>query len=190
MLATVTALVMVRLESSEDGADTASVSLTERFVEIMEAEHRELGLGDPGLGKKVRKLVSALARRVDLWREAVAAAIFQGPRPRASAPTEARRTMSPRCEICGLAFRRLRSQRSRKDGCDERRFRAPAQDRPDPRRRPARSGRLGDGAAVRLPSVSGWTALAGLRRMPCSNGKAPSSRRTGECKHRWSKRAS
>ena len=78
VLATVTALVMVRLESSEDGADTASVSLTERFVEIMEAEHRELGLGDPGLGKKVRKLVSALARRVDLWRKAVAADDFSG----------------------------------------------------------------------------------------------------------------
>ena len=78
VLATVTALVMVRLEGSEDGADTASVSLTERFVEIMEAEHRELGLGDPGLGKKVRKLVSALARRVDLWRSAVAADDFSG----------------------------------------------------------------------------------------------------------------
>lgn len=76
VLATVTALVLVRLEDGEDGADAASVALTERFVEIMEAEHRELGLGDPGLGKKVRKLVSALARRVELWRQAVAADDF------------------------------------------------------------------------------------------------------------------
>lgn len=78
VLATVTALVMVRLESGEEAADQASVALTERFVEIMEAEHRELGLGDPGLGKKVCKLVSALARRVELWRKAVAADDFAG----------------------------------------------------------------------------------------------------------------
>jgi cytochrome b pre-mRNA-processing protein 3 len=69
VLATVTALVLVRLENDADGA--ASVALTERFVTVMEAEHRELGLGDPALGRKVRKLVSALGRRVELWRSAV-----------------------------------------------------------------------------------------------------------------------
>jgi cytochrome b pre-mRNA-processing protein 3 len=31
-----------------------------------------MGLGDPTLGKKVRKLVGSLARRVDLWRQATA----------------------------------------------------------------------------------------------------------------------
>lgn len=72
VLATVTALVLVRLESGGDEGDAASVALTERFVSVMEAEHRELGLGDPGLGRKVRKLVSALGRRVGLWRAAVA----------------------------------------------------------------------------------------------------------------------
>lgn len=72
VLATVTALVLVRLEQGGEAADAASVALSERFVEAMEAEHRELGLGDPALGKKVRKLVSALGRRVELWRAAVA----------------------------------------------------------------------------------------------------------------------
>jgi cytochrome b pre-mRNA-processing protein 3 len=72
VLAAVTALVLVRLEGGDDAGDAASVALTERFVAVMEAEHRELGLGDPGLGKKVRKLVSALGRRVELWRAAVA----------------------------------------------------------------------------------------------------------------------
>ena len=52
VLATVTALVLVRLENDADGA--ASVALTERFVTVMEAEHRELGLGDPALGRTVR----------------------------------------------------------------------------------------------------------------------------------------
>ena len=72
VLATITALVLVRLEDGGDEAHPASVALTERFVDIMEAEHRELGLGDPGLGRKVRKLVSALGRRVEVWRAAVA----------------------------------------------------------------------------------------------------------------------
>ena len=52
-------------------AREAAVALTERFVAAMDSEHRELGLGDPSLGKKVRKLVGSLGRRVDLWREAL-----------------------------------------------------------------------------------------------------------------------
>jgi cytochrome b pre-mRNA-processing protein 3 len=47
------------------------VALTERFVEAMESEHREMGQGDPKLGRTVRKLVGSLAGRVDLWRAAV-----------------------------------------------------------------------------------------------------------------------
>lgn len=72
LLATVTALVMIRLEAFGAAGDRLSVALTERFVEVMESEHRELGLGDPTLGKTVRKLVGALARRVDIWRAALA----------------------------------------------------------------------------------------------------------------------
>lgn len=69
ILATVAALVLVRLERDEAG-DAVSVALTERFIHVMKAEHRELGLGDPKLGRTVRKLVGALSRRVDLWRDA------------------------------------------------------------------------------------------------------------------------
>jgi cytochrome b pre-mRNA-processing protein 3 len=72
VLATVTALVLVRLEQLGDSATALSVALTERFIDVMEAEHRELGLGDPTLGKTVRKLVGSLARRTELWRETVA----------------------------------------------------------------------------------------------------------------------
>jgi cytochrome b pre-mRNA-processing protein 3 len=70
LLATVTALILVRLERADDGQGP-SVALTERFIEVMKSEHRELGLGDPKLGRTVRKLVGALARRTDVWREAV-----------------------------------------------------------------------------------------------------------------------
>jgi len=72
VLATLAALVLVRLEREGEGGDAVSVALTERFIEVMESEHRELGLGDPTLGKTVRKLVGMLAKRVELWRDAQA----------------------------------------------------------------------------------------------------------------------
>ncbi|HZC38832.1 MAG TPA: ubiquinol-cytochrome C chaperone family protein [Sphingomicrobium sp.] len=72
MLATIVALAIVRLEQAGDEGNAASVALTERFIEVMESEHREMGLGDPKLGRTVRKLVGALSRRVALWRSAAA----------------------------------------------------------------------------------------------------------------------
>ena len=71
VLATLTALVLVRLEEDGESGNAESVALTERFIEVMEAEHRELGLGDPTLGKTVRRLVGSLARRTERWRSAV-----------------------------------------------------------------------------------------------------------------------
>lgn len=70
VLATIAALVLVRLERDGAAGDRTSVALTERFITVMESEHRELGLGDPALGKTVRKLVAMLAKRTDMWREA------------------------------------------------------------------------------------------------------------------------
>jgi len=72
VLVTITALTLVRLEADGETGNAASVHLTERFIEVMESEHRELGLGDPTLGKTVRKLVGMLARRTELWRAATA----------------------------------------------------------------------------------------------------------------------
>jgi cytochrome b pre-mRNA-processing protein 3 len=72
MLATVCALLIVELESGSEPSDVASAALTERFIEAMDAEHREIGLNDPGLGRRVRKLVASLERRVDEWQAATA----------------------------------------------------------------------------------------------------------------------
>jgi cytochrome b pre-mRNA-processing protein 3 len=72
LLASVLALVLVRLEAEGDEGDVLAVALTERFIAVMEAEHREMGLGDPALGRTVRKLVGALEWRTDAWRLAVA----------------------------------------------------------------------------------------------------------------------
>jgi cytochrome b pre-mRNA-processing protein 3 len=68
VVATLTALVLLRLEQDDNAA---SVAVTERFVEVMETEHRELGLGDPSLGRTVRSLVGSLARRTEMWRLAI-----------------------------------------------------------------------------------------------------------------------
>ena len=72
MLATIIALAIARLEQLGEAGVAASAALTERFIEVMESEHREFGLGDPKLGRTVRKLVGALSRRVALWRSALA----------------------------------------------------------------------------------------------------------------------
>lgn len=72
MLATVTALLIVRLERGGEAGAAASAALTERFIEAMDAEHRQLGMNDPGLGRKVRKLLASLGRRVGSWRAATA----------------------------------------------------------------------------------------------------------------------
>jgi cytochrome b pre-mRNA-processing protein 3 len=69
VLATVTALALLRIERDGEAGNDASVALSERFIHVMESEHRELGLGDPTLGKTVRKLVAMLGRRVELWRQ-------------------------------------------------------------------------------------------------------------------------
>lgn len=72
VLATVTALLIVRLEQGGEAGERASVALTERFVESMDSELRQMGIGDPALGRQVRTLVGALGGRVERWRQAVA----------------------------------------------------------------------------------------------------------------------
>jgi cytochrome b pre-mRNA-processing protein 3 len=74
VLATVVALITVRLEREGDAGREATVALTERLVETLDAEIREMGLGDPTLGKQVRKLVGAVGGRVERWRALLASA--------------------------------------------------------------------------------------------------------------------
>jgi len=78
MLTTILALVTVRLEEGGADARTHSGWLAERFVEAMDAEHRQMGVSDPSLGKTVRRLVGALANRADIWRQAVAGGDWRG----------------------------------------------------------------------------------------------------------------
>ena len=72
VLGAVTALCALHLEQLGAEGETLSVALTERFAQVMESEHREMGIGDPALGKTVLKLVGSLARRLDALRPAMA----------------------------------------------------------------------------------------------------------------------
>jgi cytochrome b pre-mRNA-processing protein 3 len=119
VLATVTALAMVRLERDGAKGDALSVALTERFIHVMETEHRELGLGDPTLGRKVRQLVGSLSRRVDLWRSAVGGAgawadAAESSLYKAGAPAEA---LAHSAEALSALWRRL--ERSRLDALEQ-----------------------------------------------------------------------
>lgn len=71
MISAVVALATLRMERSEALArDTAY--LTELFVEDMDSQLRESGLGDPSIGKYVGRLVSAMGGRIGAFREALA----------------------------------------------------------------------------------------------------------------------
>ena len=69
VLASLTALTILRLEDGDEEAVRHSVALTESFIADMDAQMREEGFGDPSLGKQVRSMVGALAARVDSWRK-------------------------------------------------------------------------------------------------------------------------
>ena len=68
VLSTMVALAMLRFEQDPDTIPS-SARLTELFVEDMEGQLREAGIGDPTVGKKVGNLVSALCGRTGALRE-------------------------------------------------------------------------------------------------------------------------
>ena len=73
-VALVLALVLIRLEAEGEGARQFSADLTERFIADMDGSLRELGIGDPTVGKQVGHMVSALGGRLGAYRDALAGA--------------------------------------------------------------------------------------------------------------------
>ncbi|MBH1944957.1 hypothetical protein I5L01_12070 [Erythrobacter sp. YJ-T3-07] len=75
MISMLTALFMLRLESEHD-ADAHGVSaaarLTELFVEDMEGQMREAGIGDPTVGKMMGRMMATLGGRAGALRNALA----------------------------------------------------------------------------------------------------------------------
>jgi cytochrome b pre-mRNA-processing protein 3 len=71
MITAVLALVLLRMEREPELVED-SVFLTELFVEDMDGQLRERGVGDVVMGKHVGRLVSAMGGRLGAYREALA----------------------------------------------------------------------------------------------------------------------
>lgn len=72
MVATVLAFVLLRLED-EPAAATAVARLTERFVEDMDGQLRQIGIGDVVVGKHMGKMMQLLGGRLGAYRDGLAA---------------------------------------------------------------------------------------------------------------------
>jgi len=71
MIASILALVLLRLEG-EDSARAESVLLSELFIDDMDGNVRQIGIGDLVVGKHVGRMVSALGGRLGAFRTALA----------------------------------------------------------------------------------------------------------------------
>lgn len=72
MIAAVLSLVLIRIERDE-GEAAFGVLLTERFITDMDAQLRQQGVGDVGLGKQVGQMVGMLGGRLTAYRDRLAA---------------------------------------------------------------------------------------------------------------------
>ena len=71
MITLVLCLVLLRMEADEDLAPHTAL-VTELFVEDMEGQLREAGIGDPTVGKKIGKLMSSMGGRLGTYRTSLA----------------------------------------------------------------------------------------------------------------------
>lgn len=72
MVAAVLTLVLLRLEIAPEGPEP-SARLTERFVDDMDGQLREIGIGDIIVGKHIGRMMSMLGGRLGAYRDGLAA---------------------------------------------------------------------------------------------------------------------
>jgi len=72
MIAAVLAMVLLRLEREPEAA-ALSAHLTERFVDDMDGQLRQMGIGDIVVGKHIGKMMSMLGGRLGAYRDGLAA---------------------------------------------------------------------------------------------------------------------
>jgi cytochrome b pre-mRNA-processing protein 3 len=72
MVAAILAFVLLRLERDEAAAGP-SAQLTERFVDDMDGQLREIGIGDIIVGKHIGRMMSMLGGRLGAYRDGLAA---------------------------------------------------------------------------------------------------------------------
>ncbi len=71
MVSLVLSLALLRLEDA--GRQVEAVQLTERFVDDMDGQIREIGFGDLVVGKQVGGIMAVLGGRLGVYREGIAA---------------------------------------------------------------------------------------------------------------------
>ena len=71
VLATLLALTDLRLAQGNEGAQALAPRLTELFIDDMDAQLCQSGLGDPTLGKTVRGMVAGVSARIDRLQKVV-----------------------------------------------------------------------------------------------------------------------
>lgn len=76
MIAAILSLVLLRLEKDGEATRDPSVLLTEIFIDDMDAELRQLGVGDYVVGKHVGRMMSALGGRLGAFRTSMGTDAF------------------------------------------------------------------------------------------------------------------
>jgi len=71
MVATVTALILLRFEKQGQEMGEAGARLTELFVDDMDGQLREMGIGDIVVGKHIGKMMALLGGRIAAIRDAL-----------------------------------------------------------------------------------------------------------------------
>jgi cytochrome b pre-mRNA-processing protein 3 len=72
MVTLLLALVLIRLDGLGEAAAQPAALLAETFVEDMDGQLRELGMGDVVIGKHIGKMMSALGGRLGAYRAGLA----------------------------------------------------------------------------------------------------------------------
>jgi cytochrome b pre-mRNA-processing protein 3 len=72
MIAAMLSLVLLRLEREGEAGRAPSAHLTELFVDDMDGQLRQAGIGDIVVGKHIGRMMSALGGRLGAFREAFA----------------------------------------------------------------------------------------------------------------------
>ncbi len=68
MIAAVISFVLLRMEAMSEGAEP-SARLTERFVADMDAQLRQMGIGDITVGKHIGRMMAMLGGRLGAYRD-------------------------------------------------------------------------------------------------------------------------
>ena len=76
-IAAVLSLTMLRIEGDPAG-DTTGVALAERFVDDMDPQLREIGIGDVVVGKHMGRMMSMLGGRLGAYRDGLANGSLRG----------------------------------------------------------------------------------------------------------------